>query len=129
MNVLLHILGIDDVSGPWYAWWSGAAGDLGLLGAAYALLRKHNCHQRWCPRIGRHPHGDWMLCGRHHPIGAPTAGTIAADGSTQQAVLLAQVVTELREVKAAIQRGGLGVPHSPYATGGPVQTHRPRHEG
>ncbi|HEX3781728.1 MAG TPA: hypothetical protein VHX38_18855 [Pseudonocardiaceae bacterium] len=106
---LLHILGIDDVSGRWYALWSGFGGDLGLIGAAYALLRKHNCHQQWCPRIGRHPHGDWMLCSRHHPLGAPTA-TDVTDRTDRQAELLAQVVIELREVKSTIQRGGLGVP-------------------
>lgn len=112
---LLHVLGIDDVSGKWYALWSGFAGDIGLVGASYALLRKHNCHQRWCLRIGRHPHGDWMLCSRHHPLGAPNSTDIA-DHTARQAELLADVLAELREVKAVIQRGGLGVPNHPTNT-------------
>lgn len=30
MNWLLHVAGIDNVSGRWYAFWSGIAGDAGL---------------------------------------------------------------------------------------------------
>jgi hypothetical protein len=74
---LLHVLGVDDVAGRWYAFWSGAGSDLGYLGIVYALWRKHNCHQRGCWRIGRHPHGGFVLCARHHPVGAPTATHIA----------------------------------------------------
>lgn len=73
MYWLAHILGLDDVSGPWYAAWSGFVGDVGLLGAAYALLRRHNCHQRGCWRVGRHPiEGTaWVVCARHHPDDRP----------------------------------------------------------
>lgn len=78
MNLLLHILGIDDVSGRWYAFWSGFAGDIGLIGAAYALLRKHNCHVKHCVRVGRHQIAgtDWVVCRRHHPDDAPTAADV-----------------------------------------------------
>lgn len=46
--MLAHILGIDDVSGRWYAFWSGAGSDLSelaivgaILGFAGRVLRKH----------------------------------------------------------------------------------------
>lgn len=55
MRVLLHVLGVDNVSGYWYAFWSGFAGDIALLATPIVLLRKHNCHVRPCWRIGRHP--------------------------------------------------------------------------
>lgn len=69
-----HILGLDDVSGPWYAWWSGVGANVGLLGGAFVVVRKHQCHVKRCWRIGRHPAGDFHVCRKHHPgIAAPTA--------------------------------------------------------
>lgn len=38
MNWLPHILGIDDVSGRWYAFWSGAGADLSELAIVGALI-------------------------------------------------------------------------------------------
>lgn len=79
MSWLPHVLGIDDESGPFYAWWSGAGSDISelvLLGGLYALLRKHNCHVHRCWRIGRLPveidGASYVVCRRHHPRGAPT---------------------------------------------------------
>lgn len=75
MRFIAHILGIDNVSGYWYAWWSGFAGDLSILATPIVLLRKHNCHVRGCPRVGRHPvtGTGWTVCRKHHPEDHPTA--------------------------------------------------------
>jgi hypothetical protein len=77
MHSILRILGIDDVSGPWYAFWSGFGGDVAILASILAapvlLYRKHNCGVRWCWRIARHEftdpdtHMTHQLCRRHHP--------------------------------------------------------------
>lgn len=75
---LLHVLGIDDASGRWYAFWSGFGSDLGelaIVGGLATLVRKHNCHVKRCPRLGRHPvEGTaFVVCRRHHPEDSPTA--------------------------------------------------------
>lgn len=81
---LLHVLGIDNVSGPAYAFWSGFGGDIAIVGALLwapvVLLRKHNCHTKSCLRIGRHkvPGTDFICCARHTPGGAPTHARILA---------------------------------------------------
>lgn len=77
MHPLLHVLGIDDVSGYWYAFWSGIGGDIAIIGAflttPVVLYRKHNCGVRWCCRIARHDFTDpgtgivHALCRKHHP--------------------------------------------------------------
>lgn len=79
---LAHILGLDDASGPFYLWWSGAGADLGLIGGAFVIVRKHQCHVRRCPRIGRHPveGTTWTVCRRHHVDDAPTAADIEGCG-------------------------------------------------
>jgi hypothetical protein len=62
--------------GPYYGFWSGFGSDLeefGILGAIgatiYSLVRKYNCHEPGCWRIGNHPAagGQFHLCYRHHP--------------------------------------------------------------
>ena len=73
MHWLAHWLGLDNASGPVYLGLSGFIGDLSLIGAGFAVYRKHNCHQRWCPRIARHDFTDtatglqFGLCRSHHP--------------------------------------------------------------
>lgn len=86
MGWLMHVLGLDDASGPVYLFWSGFAGDLGIVGAAYALLRKHNCHVKGCPRVGRHqvPGTEWVVCARHHPEDKPTAAVVAEQHAAAQ---------------------------------------------
>lgn len=69
MHWLLHVLGVDDVSGRWYGFWSGAGSDIGelaLIGAVLGMFRKHNCHQRRCWRVGRHIVNGTPWCNRHH---------------------------------------------------------------
>ena len=62
--------------GPYYGFWSGFGSDLeefGILGAVgtgiYQLVKKYNCHEPNCWRIGQHPAagGQFLLCYRHHP--------------------------------------------------------------
>jgi len=68
--------GIDDQSGPYYAFWSGFGANLSVFGiitalttSAYHLARKYNCHEPGCWRVGNHPAagGRFFLCYRHHP--------------------------------------------------------------
>jgi hypothetical protein len=68
--------GTVDEPGPYYAFWSGFGSDLaefGIVGAictgVYQLVRKYNCHEPRCWRIGNHSAagGRFSLCYRHHP--------------------------------------------------------------
>jgi hypothetical protein len=68
--------GIVNEPGPYYGFWSGFGSDLeefGILGAigatVYSLVRKYNCHEPGCWRVGNHPTADgrFHLCYRHHP--------------------------------------------------------------
>jgi hypothetical protein len=68
--------GTVNETGPYYGFWSGFGSDLeefGILGAIgagiYQLVRKYNCHEPGCWRIGNHPtaDGQFHLCYRHHP--------------------------------------------------------------
>lgn len=76
MHWLSHALGLDNLSGPYYGFWSGSGSDiteLALLGGLVNLARRHNCHQRRCMRVGHHPWKEpqtgltHMLCRKHHP--------------------------------------------------------------
>ena len=62
--------------GPYYGFWSGFGSDLtefGIIGAiatgVYQLVKKYNCHQPGCWRVGNHQAagGQFSLCYRHHP--------------------------------------------------------------
>src|SRR3954453_4586053 len=69
-------LGIVDEAGPYYGFWSGfgsTLAEISALGAigngVYQLVKKFNCHQPRCWRVGNHAAagGQFMLCYRHHP--------------------------------------------------------------
>lgn len=65
----MHWLGMDNLSGPVYGFWSGFGSDIGqvtLLGAVLGMWRRHNCHQRRCWRVGRHQVDGTPWCDRHH---------------------------------------------------------------
>jgi len=73
---LLHLWymlsGADNEAGPTYGTWSGIAGATACFAwfpAGMLLYRHHNCHEPWCPRIGRHTVGGtpFRACRRHHP--------------------------------------------------------------
>jgi hypothetical protein len=79
---LLHVLGVDNVAGSWYGWWSGAGSDIGeitLIAGVAAFLRHKNCHVHGCLRIGRHPVAGTThtVCRRHHPDPAVREGLTA----------------------------------------------------
>ena len=68
--------GVINEPGPYYGFWSGFGSDLeefgilGAIGAAiYQLVKKYNCHEPGCWRIGQYPAaaGQFLLCYRHHP--------------------------------------------------------------
>ena len=75
--------------GPYYGFWSGFGSDIaefGIIGAiataAYQLIKKFNCHEPGCWRVGNHEAagGQFFLCWRHHPDyhgKKPTAEVIA----------------------------------------------------
>jgi hypothetical protein len=78
-------LGVDNLSGAWYGFWSGIGSDipifaaaLGLLANFYVLMRHHNCEVHRCWRIVRHQveTTGHRVCRKHHPEGAPTAQQI-----------------------------------------------------
>jgi hypothetical protein len=85
---LEHILGMDNLSGPVYGFWSGFGSDiseLSLVGVMGAHLRAANCEVHGCWRIGRHlSAAGHRLCRRHHPDDALTEQ--AAVEAHQQAV-------------------------------------------
>ena len=75
LSLQVHTGTINE-SGPYYGFWSGFGSDLeefGILGAIgagiYQLVKKYNCHEPGCWRIGQHPAagGQFLLCYRHHP--------------------------------------------------------------
>lgn len=108
MNWIAHWAGLDNGSGPIYLFWSGifsALPSIGVFGVLIGAYRKHNCHIHGCWRIGRHPHGRYVLCAKHHPEGAPTVDSIESEQQFQE-----QILAEVREVRNAIQRGGFGLP-------------------
>jgi hypothetical protein len=68
--------GTNNESGVYYGFWSGFGSDIeefGILGAIgagiYQLVKKYNCHEPGCWRIGQHAaaDGQFQLCYRHHP--------------------------------------------------------------
>jgi hypothetical protein len=69
----IHLFGIDTQQSDNYDFVSGAGPILTTLllgsGALIAFLRRHNCHQHRCLRVGRHPvaGGQFVVCRRHHP--------------------------------------------------------------
>jgi hypothetical protein len=82
MHWLAHFFGTDNLSGPFYGFWSGVGSDiteLGLFGALVAHYRGKTCHVDRCWRLGRHPVGEYRVCRKHHPAVPDriTAGHIA----------------------------------------------------
>lgn len=84
-HLFLHYTGVSNEQGRWYAFWSAFGSDLGelaLLGMAWTLLRKHNCHVKGCWSVVTHHDPDVQApaCRRHHShrhkrgVAAPVAG-------------------------------------------------------
>lgn len=58
---LTHIFGLDDPSGGWYLWWSGAGADLVYVGAVLTVWRHLNCHSKRLLAVRPAP-------GRRYPV-------------------------------------------------------------
>ncbi len=73
MNWLAHFFGLDNLSGPWYGFWSGVGSDiaeLAIIGGLITMVRQHNCEVHKCWRLGRHKTAaGHRACRRHHPDG------------------------------------------------------------
>lgn len=54
MHWVAHFFGIDNLSGPFYGFWSGVGSDLGELALLGGLWHMFNCHDEGCWRVGRH---------------------------------------------------------------------------
>jgi hypothetical protein len=119
--------GVVDETGPYYAFWSGFGSDLaefGIIGAVitgvYTVVRKYNCHQPGCWRVGNHPAagGQFYLCYRHHPDykgSKPTEELIAKLHRDHQAHQLT-LQTRVHEMHERL----VGHADDPTATGGPT---------
>jgi hypothetical protein len=71
LHWLSHFFGLDNLSGPFYGFWSGVGSDIGevtIIGGLVTIGRHKNCHVKGCWRIGRHHHGPYLLCSKHHPL-------------------------------------------------------------
>jgi hypothetical protein len=101
--------GTNDTSGVYYGFWSGFGSDLaefGILGAigtgVYQLVKKYNCHEPGCWRVGTHPaaDGQFLLCYRHHPDFQGTKPThdLIARMHHQQAEQQAAIHDKLHEI-------------------------------
>lgn len=103
--------GVRNVSGVYYAFWSGFGSDIaefgilaGIVTGIYQIVKKFNCHEPGCWRVGTHPAagGQFLLCYRHHPDYAgkkPTHDVIERlhREHTERQAAMAQKVHELHE--------------------------------
>lgn len=70
---MAHWLGTDSGNGAPYLFYSGVFTVLvfaiGQAASVWSNLRRHNCHEPRCWRVGRFPvEGTaWTSCRRHHP--------------------------------------------------------------
>lgn len=67
MHWILHWIGLDDPSGPIYLFWSGFAGNVGLIAAFIVWYWHHICHINGCYRFGFHQFDVYRVCRKHHP--------------------------------------------------------------
>lgn len=61
-RLILHLTGSDSTTSYWYAFWSGFAGDLPVIGGLWIVYWHHTCHYPSCWRIVRAGHKH---CGKH----------------------------------------------------------------
>lgn len=66
MHDLWYYLGLTSPNDWPYLAFSGVVPCLALLGGAWSLIRRHNCHQPGCWRIGRVERDGRIHCHRHH---------------------------------------------------------------
>jgi hypothetical protein len=107
---LAHFLGLDNPSGGFYLFWSGAGADiseLAIIGALLGAWRRHNCHVTGCWRLGRHPVDGtpWVVCKIHHPDDPPTAATIL-NTRTLTEPTMPKITDELHNLVTALEAEG-----------------------
>lgn len=77
-----HLFGLDNLSGPFYGFWSGVGSGSPLFALGAVYLRHHNCHIKGCWRLQWKtvpgPQGH-VVCKRHHPHDAPTHEQVLQD--------------------------------------------------
>ncbi len=66
-----HFTGMDNLSGPFYGFWSGFGSDItefALLGALISIYKQHKCASCW--RVGRHPveGTPYLTCHKHSTV-------------------------------------------------------------
>ena len=90
-----------------YNFISGPLADITLLGAVYAILRRHNCHVKGCWRLGRHQVAGttYVVCRKHHPDDSPSADHVLAAAAAHKDALAARkdVVTDVRHVAHQVE--------------------------
>lgn len=64
-NWIITFTGSNNVSGAWYGFWSGFAGDLTLFAGIIIWYRHHNCHEDKCLRIGHPDSNGKVVCKKH----------------------------------------------------------------
>lgn len=61
--------GTVNEGGPYYGFFSGFGSDIGelaIIGGVITVVRRHNCHQKGCWRLGVHTTGKGhLLCKKH----------------------------------------------------------------
>jgi hypothetical protein len=67
VRAIVHVLGLDNASGAWYLLWSGFFGDITIIGGAFALYHRFNCHESRCWRLAKHTHDGSPYCTKHKP--------------------------------------------------------------
>jgi hypothetical protein len=93
----------DANSGRWATFlggWPQTLEGVGAVAAGYALVRKHNCHIKGCPRIGRHPVDgtNYITCQRHHPHDNAPSQDDVLKAHERHVSRLAEVHQHIREV-------------------------------
>lgn len=76
LHALSHFFGLDNLSGPFYGFWSGSGSDiqeLTVIVGGWALLRHHNCHVKGCWGLRTHlvDGTPYRVCRKHHPTAIP----------------------------------------------------------
>lgn len=73
-NLLLHLTGGDNASGPWYLEESGFVALLGFAAAGWTWFKNSRCHVddrvhggKNCWRRGHYPFRHYKVCKKHHP--------------------------------------------------------------
>jgi hypothetical protein len=84
MHWLQHFFGYQagGGNGAYYLFFSGIGSIilppvLTLAGIVAVFGWRHQCHERRCLRVARFTAGEYRVCRKHHPEGAPDSKTIA----------------------------------------------------